>query len=338
MKTLHLSIYQAARRAAFALLAAATAASLAVPFAAADEVVNLYTDRQTKLLQPLLDAFTEQSGIAVNALFAKKGLRERMVAEGAQSLADVVLVVDAGRLDEFAQSGLLASYNDSRLTEGLTPDLYTRDWFAVTRRARILYVPKGNSPLGYADLADSSKTGKGICIRTGFHPYNIGLFSEYISKHGEDATRDWLRGVKANLARTPQGNDRAQIQGVMDGVCSVAVANSYYYFVMLNNPDKRADLLAKVDVVIPSPAHINITGAGLAAHAPNHANALAFLRYLATPAAQELLAQQNGEYPARHDVPLPDFLKDVAVDGTLEDLFTHRTRASELVEEVGFDL
>ena len=302
--------------------------------------VNLYTDRQEVFLRPLLQAFEEETGIKTNVLFAKSGLLERMRAEGDRSPADVVMAVDSGRLDDFARAGLLARHNDNALRTAVPPGLRDDYWVGVTRRARILYVGKETVIQSYQDLAAPENAGK-VCIRSGTHLYNIGLFADFISRWGENATKQWLADVKNNLAQRPQGNDRAQINGVANGDCGVGVANSYYYFQMARDSEKKKWLEETVRVVVPQQAHINVTGAGLAAHAPHRDNALLLMRFLVGKRAQEIYATQNKEFPVRDDVPFPPELSPFRAAlknaAPLADISRHRATASRLVEEVGFN-
>ena len=313
---------------AFACLAPAVAA----------EEVNLYTDRQETLLRPVLNAFEQESGVKVNVLFAKKGLLERLRAEGRSSPADAVLVIDIGRLQDFAGEDLLAPYDDEALREAVPADWRTSHWLSVTRRARVLFVPSSDAKIRrYEDLADTS----GVCLRSGKHPYNIGLFSDRIVRQGEAAAKEWLLAVKENLARRPSGNDRAQIRGVLNGECAVAVANAYYYFKMLGDESVRDELKAKVKMVVPDDAHINVTGIGLTKHAPNRENALALMRFLTSVEGQEIFIAENGEYPVRGDVDLPSawavFAPALTATPSWADIARHRSTASRLIDEIGFD-
>lgn len=319
--------------------AAAAALLLALPPAGAAEEVNLYTDRQEVFLKPVLRAFEADTGIKVNVLFAKKGLLERMRAEGDHSPADVLLAVDIGRLQDFIDAGVLAPYNDPAIAAAVLPGYSTDYWVAVTRRARILYVPRGSAIKDYDDLAQPAQRGK-VCLRSGRNTYNIGLFADMIARHGEAAAKQWLAGVKANLARKPQGKDRTQIQDVAAGVCGVGVANSYYYFQLIKDPEQRKKL-ENVQPLIPPRAHINVTGAALAAHAPHRANALRLMRFLVSRPAQEIYASENNEFPVRADAELPPALApykrrlDEAAD--LADIARYRAAASRLVEALDFD-
>lgn len=324
-----------------AFLRLALAAVLLWTGSAAAQEVNLYTDRQAVFLRPVLEAFEEDSGIKVNVLFAKKGLLERMQAEGEHSPADVVLAVDIGRLGDFDAAGVLAPYEDAQIAAAVLPGYATGKWVAVTRRARILYVPK-DAPAtadSYAALAAPENEGK-VCLRSGLNTYNIGWFADMIGRLGPAAARQWLVGVKNNLARAPQGRDRTQIQDVGSGRCGIGVANSYYYFQMLAS-EKTRGKLKNVRPVIPKDVHINVTGAALAAHAPHRANALRLMRFLVSRRGQEIYAQENGEFPVREDISLPPRLAPYAAAlkaaPPLADIARHRAAASQLVEEIGFN-
>lgn len=320
-------------------LFAATAAASVLPAAAAE--VNLYTDRQAVFLKPVLAAFEQESGIQANVLFAKKGLLERMVAEGANSPADVVLVVDSARLQDYQDAGVLARYADPAIAAAVPDGYATPYWVAVTRRARILFVA-ADSTLAvrtYADLAAPRHRGK-VCLRSGTHTYNIALFADMISRLGEEKGRAWLAGVKDNLARKPQGKDRTQIEDVGTGVCGIGVANSYYYFQMAGNADTQHKV-ANVRVVIPPQAHLNITGAALAAHAPHRDNALALMRFLVSKRAQEIYANENNEFPVRADAALPQvmapFQQALENAAPPADIARYRRAASRMVEDLGFN-
>ena len=337
-------------RAALALTAG-IAAGIAPSSAFAGGEVNLYTDRQEVFLRPALAAFTRETEVEVNVLFIKAGLRERLRAEGESSPADVVLVADVGAL-----SDIVADQLTRPVPSGLAADLAQvvpqnfRDengqWFAVTRRARILYAAPDLAPQvhDYADLASPKLRGK-ICLRSGRHPYNIGLVSHIIASRGEAAAREWLAAVKANLARRPQGNDRAQIKGVLNGECGVAVANSYYFFQTLKNAESdsgRRALLEKVIPVQPPNPNVNITGMALAANPPNLDNAAKLMRFLVGEKAQRIYANQNKEFPVRADAEWPGDLEPYRAklqnSGTsLKRLAEFRALSSRMVEAAGFD-
>ena len=324
------------------LISLALASSSALANDDSHKTVNLYTDRQEVFLRPMLSEYKKTSGTQVNVLFVKKGLLERMKAEGDASPADVLLLVDAGRLKDFVDAKLTAENNDPILRQLPAALRDTNNhWFAVTKRARVLYVSGKTSKVkGYDDL---SASGQKVCLRSGLHPYNIALFADIIGRKGREQARDWLQGVKNNLAHPPRGNDRAQIRGVLNGECDIGVANSYYYFHMLKNADAslKKRLNEEITMVIPQNPHINITGMALAANAPNRKAAKALMRFLISREAQLLYAEENFEFPARDDVPYPPALapyKDSLVSGALlEDIAKWRHTASEMVDEVGFD-
>lgn len=334
-----------------ALAALLLAVAAAAPVRADAGEVNLYTDRQEVFLRPALAAFTAATGVEVKALFIKAGLRERLRAEGASSPADVLLVVDVGALSDMVGDGLtrpapadLAADLARVVPAGRRDE--NNHWFGVTRRARILYAAAGRAAAlrDYADLA-APEWRDGVCLRSGRHPYNIGLISHVIAARGESAAREWLAGVKQNLARRPQGNDRAQIKGVLTGECAVGVGNSYYFFQTLRNADNdaaRDELRAKVIPVYPDNPNVNITGMALAAHAPNAENAAKLMRFLVGEAAQKIYASENKEFPVRDDAEWPEDLapyreklKTSAVP--LTRLAELRALSSQIVEELNFD-
>ena len=323
---------------ALAAAACALAAVVAAQPAAAEEV-NIYTDRQEVFLRPLTNEFTKQTGVKVNVLFLKKGLVERLQAEGKNSPADLIIALDAGRLQDFVDAGLVSAHNEASLQKLLAKGLSSPHWLALTRRARIIYAAPNSQIADYADLA--TPAGKGVCIRPATHLYNIGLFADLIQRWGEAKTEQWMSGVKANLARKPQGNDRAQIWGVINGECKAGVGNSYYYSKMAQDAETLQKLKAGVRIVIPPNAHINVTGAAVAANAPNRKNALALLRFLLGKEAQTLYAAKNGEFPARDDVDFPEQWKSfkalVTKAAPLANIARHRAAASRMVDKTGLN-
>lgn len=313
---------------------------LAIPANAAE--VNLYTDRQEVFLRPLTAAFEEESGIKVNVLFVKKGMFERIKAEGSQSPADVVMALDVGKLRDFAAAGIIVPVIGEPALDKVPPDY--RDpkgyWFGITRRIRAIYAPKGSGIRTYEELAERD----GICLRSGKHLYNISLIADMIGRHGADKAEMWLRDIKQNLARRPQGNDRAQIRGVLNGDCKVGIANTYYYFQMLRKDDPEAPrerLLAEVEMIIPQKPSVNVTGVALAKHAPHRDNALKLMRFLVGARAQYLYASQNFEFPVGDDAAFPPELKpyrsQLADAAAPIDTAIHRVDASIMVEDIGFD-
>ena len=208
--------------------------STAVTSVQANEEVNVYSYRQPFLMQPIFDAFTKESGIDVNVVFAKKGLTERLKREGKNSPADLVFTVDIGRLNEVVEAGVVQGVSTPELEKNI-PTQYQGpegQWYGLTTRARIIYASKDRVAEGaiarYEDLAKPEWKGK-ICTRSGKHPYNVALIASMIANNGEAETEKWLTAVKNNLAQKPQGNDRAQVKAIKEGVCDLAIGNNYYY-------------------------------------------------------------------------------------------------------------
>ncbi|MGI8853855.1 MAG: Fe(3+) ABC transporter substrate-binding protein [Methyloceanibacter sp.] len=337
-----------ARASALALIIPA----LATPAQAADSgEVNVYSYRQPYLIEPLLKEFTDETGIKVNVIFAEKGLIERIQAEGRNSPADVLLTVDIGNLTQAKTAGI-AQPIQSEAIDAAVPQAYRAkddEWIGLTRRARVIYASKDRvkqDTITYEELADPKWRGK-ICTRSGQHPYNIALIASMIAAHGEEWTEEWLKGVKANLARKPAGNDRLQVKGVYAGECDLALGNTYYMGAMLNDekePEQKA-WAESVNILFPNSAdrgtHINVSGAVLAKHAPHKANAIKLVEFLASDKGQEMYAEVNYEYPVKEGVPASELVQSwstfKADPISLEEIAGLRKTASELVDKVGFD-
>jgi iron(III) transport system substrate-binding protein len=334
-----------------ALAAAAFATLAAAPLAAAAQEVNVYTTREPGLLQPLLDAFTKSTGIKVNTIFVKDGLVERVKAEGTSSPADVLMTVDFGGLVYAEEQGVTQAVRSEALQAAVPANLRDPNghWYALSLRARLVYASKDRVPQGaitYEELADPKWKGK-ICIRSGQHPYNTALIAAHIARHGEAKTEAWLRGIKANLARKATGGDREVARDILGGICDVGVGNSYYVGLMRSGkggPDQQkwgAAINPILAIFAGGGTHVNISGAAVAKHAPNRANALKFLEYLVSNEAQALYARVNFEYPVRASAAVDPI---IAALGTLKpdsmDLVTiakHRKAASTLVDKVAFN-
>lgn len=317
--------------------------------ASAAEEVNVYSYRKPELIQPLFDKFTEQSGVRVNVVSAKKGLVERLKQEGTLSPADIIFTVDIGRLSDVKTAGLTQPMSSDVLRANI-PSQY-RDpeghWFGLTTRARIVIASRDRVADGeitsYEDLADPKFKGR-ICTRSGKHVYMVGLIASLIAHNGDAATKDWLAGVKDNLARKPQGNDRAQAKAIAAGECDIAIINTYYLGNMATNPDQLAWFEA-VKPIFPNQegrgAHLNIAGMALTRHAPNRDNAMRLMEFLSTAEAQQIYAQDNHEYPVKDGVVRSAIVnswgsfKPDTLD--LADVAKHRAAASKLVDVVDYD-
>ena len=321
--------------------------ALATPALA--EEVNLYSYRQPELLQPLTDAFTEATGIEVNVAYIDKGLEERLVAEGDRSPADLIFTVDISRLASAVDAGVTQPVQ-SDVLEANVPAQY-RDpdgqWFGLTTRARIVYASKDrvdpSEITTYEDLADPKWEGR-ICTRSGMHDYNIALVTAMIHHHGEEYAKTWIEGLKNNLARKPQGNDRAQVKAIWAGECDISLGNTYYMGQMLNDPE-QVEWANSVNVLFPvfegGGTHVNISGVAMTKAAPNRENAMKMMEFLTTPEAQEVYAHANYEYPIAPGTEADDLVKGwgsfTADDVNLMTLAALRGDALRLMEEVDFD-
>ena len=337
--------------ACLALAAASLGAAWAAPAAAE---VNVYTYRQPFLLEPIIDAFTEETGIEVNTVFAKEGLVERLVAEGRNSPADLLIVVDVGNLVAAEEAGVTQAVDSDVLKTRIPAE--DRDpeghWFGLTNRARIIVTSKDRVEDGlvtsYADLAKPELEGR-VCTRSGKHEYMVALIASRIAHDGEEATRTWLEGVRDNLARKPQGNDRAQVKAVAQGECDVAVVNSYYMGVMESDPEQKPFADA-VNIVFPDQdgpdgegvgTHMNISGVVMTSAAPHREDAVKLMEFMVSDEAQRLYAEANHEYPVvpgveRSDLVASwgDFRRDTL---PLSEIAKYRTAATKLVDRVDYD-
>ena len=314
----------------------------------ASDDVNVYSYRQPFLVKPLFDEFTKETGIKVNVVFAKKGMAERLAREGEYSPADILLTTDISRLIELKDKGLLQAASSAALASAIPAQFKASDdtWYALTTRVRNIYSAKrlGKIDFNYEDLADKKWQGK-ICTRSGKHPYNVALVASMIAEHGEADTLTWLEKVKANLARKPQGSDRAQVQAIHQSLCDVSLGNSYYFGNMLND-DKQKVWADAVYINFPNQsnrgAHVNISGMAMAKYAPNKANALALMNFLVSEPAQKMYAETNMEYPVRPGVKPSKLVaawgEFKADDLSLEVIAKHRKTALILLDKAQFDL
>jgi len=274
--------------------------------------LNIYSHRQQFLLQPFLDAFTAETGITTNVVYASKGLAQRLKAEGEASPADVILTVDIARLSEYSDLDLLSPVDSAVLNAAIPSELRASDnrWFAFSTRARLVVTSKervaADAISNIEELADPQWEGR-VCTRKGSHVYNRSLLASIIAANGKDAAEAWADGLVANMARRAQGNDRAQAKGIFEGQCDVAIMNHYYYGKMLHGDkeDHRA-WANSIRLVFTNQGgrgnHINISGGGVAKYSPNRENAVAFLEFLTGSLAQQLYGEVNFEYPVNRSV------------------------------------
>ncbi|GAA0302716.1 Fe(3+) ABC transporter substrate-binding protein [Psychrosphaera haliotis] len=314
------------------------------------ETVNIYSFRQPFLIEPILEQFTAETGIKTKVVFSKKGLIERLKREGKYSPADVVLTSNFNKLLQLKGEGLTQEIKSEQIDKNV-PSQFRDEaghWVALTKRARSLYVSKSSnlntSTISYEDLSGEALSGK-VCTRSGKHPYNLGLIASMIAHHGEAETETWLKGVKANLARKPQGNDRGQVKAIKEGLCEVSLGNSYYYGKMLTDENQKPWADA-VNLVFPNQdnrgTHINVSGAVLTKYAPNKANAETLIAYLVGKSAQEQYASVNMEYPVNPSVKPSEMVLswgDFKEDNiSLTEVAKYREQALQLVDKVKFDL
>jgi iron(III) transport system substrate-binding protein len=330
--------------AATLLLAATVAASNAAE-------LNIYSGRQEALIKPQLDAFSAQTGIKVNLVTGDaKELVQRMKTEGANSPADLLFTADAGNLYAAAAEGLCQKVQSEALEQSI-PAAY-RDpegaWFGLGIRARpIFYVPGKVDPAeikSYEDLADPKWKGR-ILARSSSHIYNQSLLASMIAHKGPEAAEQWAKGVAANLARKPQGGDRDQIKAAAAGEGDVVIANSYYYAQMLTSdkPEER-EAAQKLKVIWPNQTdhgtHVNVSGACVAAHAPNKDEAVKLLEFLVGDEAQKIYAEKGQEFPVKPGISASDTLQGLGSfkmdELNLAELGKHNAEAVRIFDRVGW--
>ncbi|MBI4365210.1 MAG: Fe(3+) ABC transporter substrate-binding protein [Deltaproteobacteria bacterium] len=329
-----------------AAIAATTIAGAA--FAQSGEV-NVYTYRETKLIQPLFEAFSKDTGIKVNVISASSGLEQRIKSEGERSPADVLLTVDIGRLEDAVRAGISQPIVSPMLDKVVTPQYRDPEghWYAISMRARVIYASKERvkqTAITYDELADPKWKGK-ICIRSGQHMYNNALFAAYIAKHGEAKAESWLRGLKANLAQKPSGGDRETARDVAAGKCDLGIGNTYYWALMINGGPAQKPWADATRVILPTfedgGTHVNVSGVMLPKHAPNKANAMKLIEWLAGEKAQHMYADINYEYPLRAGISVNPTIAgygELKPDPLpLAKIADNKKKAADLVDKVGFD-
>lgn len=331
-------------------LSAALIALLSAAFPAAAQEVNIYSSRHYDTDERLYSNFTEATGIKVNRIEGEADeLIARIKAEGANSPADILLTVDAGRIWKADTEGLLQPVDSVVLEERIPEHLRHPDghWFGLSERARIIFYAKdrvASPPLTYDALADPAYKGE-ICIRSSSNIYNLSLLGAIIAHEGVERASQWAEGVLANLARPPEGGDTDQLKGLVSGVCDIAVTNTYYFARALSEQvDGLTGSTDNIGWVFPNQettgAHVNVAAAGVAVHAPHRDNAVAFLEYLTTPEAQAFFANQNNEFPVVPGVPVGEvpaslgaFKRDTL---NLSALGENQPQAQEIFNTVGF--
>ncbi|MEM9436445.1 MAG: extracellular solute-binding protein [Pseudomonadota bacterium] len=325
---------------------------MAAPAAFAEGELNLYSSRHYDTDERLYSDFTEMTGITINRIEAgADDLIARMQSEGANSPADIFMTVDTVRLTRAKDLGLLQSA-DSEILEAAIPAYLQDDdnqWFGFSQRSRILFYDKTDvtdPPMTYQELADPKYAGK-ICIRSSSNVYTQNITAALIAHLGQDAIQDWANGVVANFARAPQGGDTDQLRGIVSGECDIVMSNTYYFgrAVRKDVSGLPADARANIGWVFPNQndigAHMNISGGGIAANAPNKENAMKFLEYLASEQAQQYFSAGNDEYPAVPGVALSPSVASLGFfrpdDIELSDIAANIEAANEVLTNAGWE-
>ncbi len=284
------------------------------------EQVNLYSARKEALIKPLLDKFTQQTGISVNLVTGKAdNLITRLKSEGKYSPADLLITTDVGRLYRAKQQGLTQQITLSEAVATVPSQFRDEQghWLGLSLRARPIMVAANSvnaqTITSLEDLADPQWKGR-VCIRSSNNIYNQSMVAALIAQLGESATQQWVNDFVKNFARPPQGGDRDQIKAVAAGLCDLAIANTYYLAGMLSSDDETTQQQAKkVTVIWPNQnsrgAHINISGVALAKHAPNKESALLLIDFLLSQESQLWYATANHEYPVLDGVAWSDILQ-----------------------------
>lgn len=333
------------------LVLAATVSTLASN-AYAEGELNLYSSRHYDTDERLYSDFTEQTGITINRIEGKADeLIARMEAEGANSPADILLTVDTSRLERAKDAGVLQAIDSAVLEANIPAALQDADnqWFGFSQRARIIFYDKtdvANPPMDYVSLADPAYEGQ-VCHRSSSNVYSQTLLSAVIENHGSDAAKGWAEGVVNNFARAPQGGDTDQLRGLVSGECDISISNTYYFARALRKDvdGLDADAMANIGWVFPAQnaegAHMNLSGGGVAANAPNKDNAIKFMEYLASEQAQQYFSAGNDEYPAVPGVGLSESVAKLglfrpdAVD--LSKVAKNVPAAQQIFNEVGWE-
>ena len=339
-------------------LIAFTLQTAALAAIAQEQVVNLYSARHYSTDEALYNNFTQQTGIKVNRVDADDaGILARLKAEGSASSADVILLVDAARLYKGEVEGLFQPIKSKLLEDAIPVPLRATStaegiaWFGYSTRARIvvydkLKVQKSDVDT-YEKLGDPVNKGR-LCIRSGSHPYNLSLFGAITEHLGDAQTQTWLKGMVTNFARDPKGGDTDQIKGVASGECAVAVTNSYYLARIFKStkPEDRL-IVERIGIVFPNQSswgtHVNIAGGAVAKYAKNQANAIKFMEYLASPAAQNYFADGNNEWPVAKGITVNNpALTAMAADGfrsetiSISKVGSNQVKVQQMLDRVGF--
>jgi iron(III) transport system substrate-binding protein len=339
----------AVRHKAIAVLIAAASACLAATGARRAEEITLYSTREAALVEPVVAAFTEASGVKVKIVFVEDGLVKRLTSEGAASPADVLLTIGLDKTTQPAVSGLTQAMSSTRIEQAVPANLRGGgQWIALAIRPRVVMARRDDAlaAVDYEDLASPQWRGK-LCIRSPLHQNNVALVAAYLVHHGEAATEAWLAGLKANLAHKPDRKDNDVIREIAQGACKIGIGNTVA-LAQLRDGREGADWRAWAMEVKAVPStfkgggtHVNLTGAAIAKQAPHPALARQFLEFLVTPAAQRIFAAAELEYPvlaAAERAPIVAEMGTFIADAISIDQIAARQQAAiSLIKKVGFD-
>ena len=339
----------AKRRTTIAWLTALASTVVAGTVACADEI-TLYSTREANLVEPVIAAFTEASGIKVKTIFVEDSLVKRLTTEGPASPADVLLTIGLDKTTQLAARGLTQAFASPKLDQAVPANLRSANsqWLSLAIRPRLVMARKDSpfSAVTYEDLADPKWRGK-LCMRSPLHQNNVALVAAYLVHHGAEATEGWLNGLKGNLAHKPGGKDNDVIREIAEGNCAIGIGNTVALAQLRDGregEDRRASALtvkAVPTVFEDGGSHANLTGAAIARHAPHLAAAQTFLEFLVTPAAQTIFAAPELEYPVvaaatRH--PIVNEIGSFPTDALpIDRIAAHQAAAISLIRKVGFD-
>ena len=325
-----------------AIIFALTSMYVAVSKAEAGTTIKVYSERQPFLIEPLIDQYEQNTGNKIEWIFSKKGLVQKTILEKDNPVADIFLSADIARLIDIAEAD---ANIDIPIQDKVPANLQTQDWTSLTMRTRVIYAHNklNLNEISYEDLILPEYKGK-VCTRSGFHPYNVSLFSGLIAHHGEEWFEDYIVKLKANLARKPQGNDRDQIKAIYAGVCDLSIGNHYYYFKMMDDPNQKV-WLDKVSPIFPNQdsygSHVNISGIAIISD-KNYEASLDFLEFLLSDEAQEIYANDNNEFPVNPNVSASERVQALANNAKfdpidLQEIASNRKAVLDILQKINYD-
>lgn len=315
---------------------------IALTKAYASETIKVYSERQPFLIEPLIKQYEEQTGNKIEWIFSKKGLVQKIILEKDRPVADIFLSSDIARLIDITEAGANV---EIPLQKNVPSNLQTDDWTSLTMRARVIYAHNDLQleKISYEDLI-LPKYKDRVCTRSGYHPYNISLFSALIAHHGVEWFEDYIVKLKANLSRKPQGNDRDQVKAIYAGVCDVSIGNHYYYFKMMDDPNQII-WLEKVSPIFPNQdsygSHVNISGIAIINN-KNYDASIDFLEFLLSEEAQKIYANDNNEFPVNVNVKASERVQALANNAKfdsidLQEIASNRKAVLDILNKINFD-